>query len=162
MEQNMKIDPHATIRDLIDKTLAGGASPEDDPSLQEHLATCAQCQEYLSAGTRVIATLGGFSFDVDPGLERKVHRSLALRAQQLENAQSNRRRIVWGCVGALVLLITGSWVALEFGNLVAAALNLPPTQVQRLLLLLWVVPSLCFSLLFPILPLLSSREERFL
>jgi predicted anti-sigma-YlaC factor YlaD len=162
MEESMKIDPHATIRDVIDKTLAGGASPEEDQSLQEHLATCAQCQEYLSAGTRVIASLGGFSFDVDPGLERKVLRSLSVRAQQLETAQAHRRRIVWGCVGALVLLMTGSWVALEFGNLVAAALNLPPMQVLRLLLLVWVLPSLFLSLLFPVLPLLSHGEERFL
>jgi predicted anti-sigma-YlaC factor YlaD len=162
MEESMKTDPHATIRDVIDKTLAGGASPEDDHSLQEHLAVCAQCQEYLSAGSRVIAALGGFSFDVDPGLERKVLRSLTVRAQQLETGQSNRRRIMWGCVAALVLLITGSWAALEFGNMVSAALNLPPMQVQRLLLFLWVVPSLCLSLLFPVLPLLSRRQERFL
>lgn len=158
----MKTDPHATFRDVIDKTLAGGASPEDDPSLQEHLAACAQCQEYLRAGKCVIAGLGGFSFDVDPGLQQKTLWSLTVRAQQLAAAQSHRRRIVWGCVGALVLLITGSWVVLEFGNLVAAALNLPLMQVQRLLLFLWVIPSLCLSLLFPILPLLSHREERFL
>jgi hypothetical protein len=162
MEESMKTDPHATIRDIIDKTLAGGASPEDDQPLREHLPACAQCQEYLSAGTRVIAGLGGFSFDVDPGLQQRVFCSLSVRAQQLEAARSHRRRIVWGCVGALVLLMTGSWVALGFGNLVAAALNLPPMQVQRLLLLLWVLPSLCLSLLFPILPLLSHGEERFL
>jgi hypothetical protein len=162
MEQSMKTDPHATFRDVIDKTLAGGASPEDDQSLQEHLAACAQCQEYLSAGNRVIGGLGGFSFDVDPGLQQKVFWSLSVRAQQLEAAQSHRRRIVLGCVGALVLMITGSFVALEFGNLVAAALDLPPMQVQRLLLLVWVIPSLCLSLLFPILPVLSHREERFL
>jgi hypothetical protein len=162
MEQNMKTDLHATIRDIIDKTLAGSAQPEDDQSLQEHLAACVQCQEYLSAGNRVIAGLGGFSFDVDPELEGKVLRSLRVRAQQLEIAQSSRRRIVWGCAAALALMITGSWVALEFGNLVAGALNLPPMQMQRLLLLLWVIPSLCLSLLFPVLPLLSRRKERFL
>jgi hypothetical protein len=158
----MKTDPHATFRDRIDKTLAGGASPQDDQSLHEHLEVCVQCQEYLSAGTRLISSLGGFSFDVDPGLQRKVHRSLTVRAQQLEIALASRRRIVWGCVAALVLMITGSWIALEFGNLVAGALRLPPSQMQRLLLLLWVVPSLCLSLLFPVLPLLSRREERFL
>jgi hypothetical protein len=162
MEQSMKTDPHATVRDVIDKTLAGGASPEDDEFLQEHLPGCAQCQEYLSAGTRVIAGLDGFSFDVDPGLQQRVFWSLSTRAHQIETARSHRRRIVWGCVGALVLLMTGSWVALQFGNLVSAALNLPPMQVQRLLLFLWVLPSLCLSLLFPILPLLSHRKERLL
>jgi predicted anti-sigma-YlaC factor YlaD len=160
MEQSMKTDPHATFRDVIDKTLAGGESPENDQRLQEHLATCAQCQEYLSANTRVIASLGGFSFDVDPELQQRVFWSLSVRAQQLKIAQSNRRRIVWGCVGALVLLMTGSWIALEFGSLAAAVLNLPPMQVQRLLLFLWVIPSLCLSLLFPVLPLLSRKEER--
>jgi hypothetical protein len=162
MEQSMKTDPHATIRDIIDKTLAGGASPEDEPSLREHLPTCAPCQEYLGAGSRVIDGLGGFSFDIDPGLEQKVLWSLSVRAQQLETAQFHRRRIVWSCGGALVLLVTGSFLALELGHLVAASLNLPLMQVQRLLLALWVLPSLCLSLLFPVLPLLSHGKERFL
>jgi hypothetical protein len=156
----MKTDHHLTMRNLIDKTLVGDAMPQEEQALREHLPACAECQEYLSDGTRVLAGLGAFSFDVDPGLQAKVLWSLKLRAQQLEAVRPSRRRMVWGCTAALVLLVTGSLIALQFGNLVAAFLNLQPTQIQRVLLLLWVVPSLCFSLLFPVLPRLLDREER--
>jgi anti-sigma factor RsiW len=162
MEENMNTDHHATMRSVIDKTLVGYATPQEEQSLREHLPTCAECQEYLSAGTRVIAGLGGFSFDVDPDLQAKVLWSLKLRAQQLEATQPSRRRMVWGCVAALLLLVTGSLIALQVGNLAAAFLSLQPTQVQRVWLALWVVPSLCFLLLFPVLPRLLDRKERFL
>jgi hypothetical protein len=162
----MKTDHHATMRDLIDKSLVGDATPQEEQSLRAHLPACAECQAYLSASTRVIAGLGGFSFDVDPdlqaGLEAKVLWSLKLGAQQLEAMRPSRRRMVWGCTAALVLLVTGSLIAFEFGNLAAGFLHLQPTQIQRILLALWVVPSLCFSLLFPVLPRLLDREERFL
>jgi hypothetical protein len=158
----MKTDHHATMQNLIDKNLVGDASPREEQSLREHLPACAECQEYLSASTRVIAGLGAFSFDVDRGLEAKVLWSLKLRAQQLEAARPSRRRMVWGCTAAVVLLVTGSLIALQFGNLVAAYLDLQPTQIQRVLLALWVIPSLCFSLLFPVLPRLLDREERVL
>ena len=158
----MKTDHHATMRNLIDKTLVGDATPQQEQSLRQHLPACAECQEYLSASTRVIAGLGAFSFDVDPALQAKVLWSLKLRAQQLEAERPSRRRMVWGCTAALVLLVTGSLIALQFGDLVAAFLNLQPTQIERILLALWVVPSVCFSLLFPVLPRLLDREERFL
>jgi predicted anti-sigma-YlaC factor YlaD len=152
----MKADGHETIRHVIDKTLAGEASLQEERSLRKHLQDCAQCQEYLSGSSRVIASLGGFSFDVDPGHQAKVLSSLGLRAQQLEAEQHSRRRIVWGCMAALVLLVTGSFVASQFGGLAAGVLYLQPMQVRRVLLAFWVVPSLCFFLLFPLLPLLSA------
>jgi anti-sigma factor RsiW len=155
----MQADDHAIMRDVIDKTLAGSVLPEEERSLREHLSACAQCQEYLNAGTRVIAGLGGFSFEVDPGLQAKVFASLELRAEQLEAAQPSRRRMVWGCIAAVVLLVTGSVVASQFGNLAAGLLHLQPSQVQRVLMAVWVLPSLCFALLFPLLPLLRNRKE---
>jgi hypothetical protein len=155
----MQTDDHAIMRDVIDKTLAGSVLPEEEQSLREHLSACAQCQEYLDAGTRVLAGIGGFSFEVNPGLQAKVLASLKLRAEQLEAAQPSRRRMAWGCIAAVVLLVTGSAVAAQFGNLVAALLNLQPAQVQRVLVAVWVVPSLCFALLFPVLPLLRNRKE---
>jgi anti-sigma factor RsiW len=155
----MQADDHAIMRDVIDKTLAGAVSPEEEQSLREHLPACAQCQEYLNAGTRVIAGLGGFSFEVDPGLQAKVFASLELRAEQLEAAEPSRRRMVWGCIAAVVLLVTGSVVASQFGNLAAGLLHLQPSQVQRVLMAVWVLPSLCFALLFPLLPLLRNRKE---
>jgi hypothetical protein len=56
-------------------------------------------------------------------------------------------------------LITGSAVAAQFGNLAAGSLHLQPNQVQRVLMFVWVLPSLCFALLFPLLPLLRNRKE---
>ncbi len=158
----MKTDLHETIRDVIDKTLAGAASPQEEQTLHAHLPSCAPCQEYLNAGTRIIASLGGFSFDATPDLQAKVLWSLRLRAQQLEAAQPSRRRMVWGYIAALVLMVTGSLIAWQFGNLFAAFLNLQPIEVQRGLLAFWVLPSLCFLLLFPVLPRLSNRKERVL
>ena len=67
--------------------------------------------------------------------------------------------MAWGCIAAVVLLVTGSAVASQFGNLAAGLLHLQPVQVQRVLIAVWVVPSLCFALLFPLLPLLRNRKE---
>jgi predicted anti-sigma-YlaC factor YlaD len=156
MEESMKADGHETIRHVIDKSLAGEASPQEERSLREHLKDCSQCQEYLSGSSRAIASLGGFSFDVDPGLQAIVLSSLKLRAQQLEAAQLSRRRIVWGWTIALMLVVIGSYSASQFGGVAAGVLNLQPMQVQRALLAFWVVPSLCFWLLFPVFPLLSA------
>jgi anti-sigma factor RsiW len=155
----MQADDHAIMRDVIDKTLAGSVSPQEEQSLREHLRSCTQCQDYVDAGTRVIAGLGGFSFEVDPGLQAEVFASLKLRAEQLEAAEPSRRRMVWGCIAAVVLLVTGSAVATQFGNMAAGSLHLQPNHVQRVLMAVWVVPSLCFALLFPLLPLLRNRKE---
>jgi anti-sigma factor RsiW len=102
MEKIMKTERHETFRRTIDKTLAGEVSLQEEKSLREHLQSCAPCQKYLSAETRVIASLNGFSFDVDPGLETKVCAALQLRAQQLEARQPSRQRWLWGCLIALL------------------------------------------------------------
>jgi hypothetical protein len=80
----MPADRHESICHIIDKSLAGGASVQEEQSLREHLLTCAPCGEYLAASNRAIAGLQGFSFDMDPELDRRVLASLAVRAQQLE------------------------------------------------------------------------------
>ena len=155
----MQADDHSIMRDVIDKTLAGSVSPQEEQSLREHLRSCTECQDYLDAGTRVIAGLGGFSFEVDPGLQAKVFASLKLRAEQLEAAEPSRRRMVWGCIAAVVLLVTGSAIASQCGEMAAGLFHLQPVEVQRVLMAVWVVPSLCIALLFPLLPLLRKRKE---
>ena len=57
----MNTDYHDTFQRMIDESLAGVLSAEKEPSLREHLSTCATCREYLSASNRVIAGLSGFS-----------------------------------------------------------------------------------------------------
>jgi hypothetical protein len=149
---------------MIDETLAAGVSIPEEQSLSEHLQSCVLCQEYLGAGTRVIDSLGGFSFEVDPTLHSKVSTSLRLRAQQLEATQPSRRRLGLVCILALVFTVAGSFMDLQFGGLIASLLDIPSLQVRQGLFAFWIVPSLCLLLLFPILPLLSTagtqRKER--
>jgi len=162
----MNTDDHQSFQHMIDESLAGAISAEKERFLREHLDTCAPCQEYLSASNRVIASLEGFSFEVNPTLNARVLASLRLRAQQLQAAQPGRRRWLLISLAAVVLTMGGSFVDLQFGRLIAAVFDIQRTQVQRGLLAFWIVPSLCALLLFPLLPLLSKagthREERIL
>jgi hypothetical protein len=162
----MNIDHQESFQRMIDESLAGGISAEREQSLREHLDICAQCREYLSASNRVIASLGGFSFDVDPTLNARVRVSLRLQAQQVRTSQPSRRRWVLISLAAVVLTMGGSFVDLQFGRLIAPVFDLERTQLQMGLLAFWVAPSLCVLLLFPLLPLLSKagthREERIL
>ena len=154
----MNTDHHQSFQHMIDESLAGGISAEREQSLREHIDTCAPCQEYLSASNRVIAGLGGFSFEVDPSLNARVLASLR------RPAQPGRRRWALISVAAVVLTMGGSFVDLQFGGLIASVFDLQRTQVRQGLLAFWIVPSLCVLLLFPLLPLLSKagthREER--
>jgi anti-sigma factor RsiW len=162
----MNIDHHESFQHMIDESLAGAISAEREQSLREHLDTCAPCQEYLSASNRVIAGLGGFSFEVDPTLNARVLASLRLRAQQVQAAQPGRRRWLLISLAAVVLTMGGSFVDLQFGRLIASVFDIQRMQVRQGLLAFWIVPSLCVLLLFPLLPLLSKagthREERIL
>ena len=83
----MRSDDHESFQRRIDETLAGEMAAVEEESLREHLGSCTQCQEYLAASTRVIAGLGGFSFDVDPTLQEKVYASISLRTQRIESSQ---------------------------------------------------------------------------
>lgn len=158
----MRSDDHESFQRRIDQTLAGEITVGDDKSLREHLGSCTQCQEYLAANTRVIAGLGGFSFDVDPALQEKVYASISFRTQRIESWQPSRRRMAWICITALLLSAAGSFIDLQFGGLIASVLDMHRTQMRHELLTLWILPSFCFLLLFPILPLLSHRKERVL
>jgi anti-sigma factor RsiW len=158
----MRSDDHESFQRRIDETLAGEIAVEEEESLREHLGSCTQCQEYLAAGTRVIAGLSGFSFDVDPALQEKVYASISLRAQRIESRQPSRSRMAWICITALLLSAAGSFIDLQFGGLIAPVLDMHRTQMRHGLLTFWILPSFCFLLLFPILPLLSHRKERVL
>jgi hypothetical protein len=158
----MRSDEHESFQRRIDETLAGEIAVGKEESLREHLQSCMECQEYLAASTRVIAGLGGFSFDVDPALEEKVFASISLRAQQIESGQPSRKRMAWICVTAVLLSVAGSFIDLQFGGLIASVVDMQRTQMRHGLVIFWILPSLCFLLLFPILPLLSHRKERVL
>lgn len=155
-------DRHEHFRNMIDEALVAGTSAFSQPLLNEHLQSCAQCREYLDTTTRAIASLGGFSFEVDPTLQAKVSNAVTMRAQQLEPAQFSPSRLIIACILAIALTVAGSLFDLKFGGLLASVLDLHREHLQQGLLTFWIIPSLCLLLLFPILPLLSRRKERIL
>ena len=156
----MNTDHHESFQRMINESLAGAISAEKEQSLREHLDTCAPCQEYLSASNRVIASLGGFSFEVNPTLNARVLASLRLPAQQVRAAQPGRRRWALISLAAVLLTMGGSFVDLKFGSLIAAVFDIQRMQVRQGLLAFWIVPSLFVLLLFPLLPLLSKAGTR--
>ena len=149
----MPTELHATICNLIDKSLAGAASPQDEQAIREHLATCADCTEYLEASHRAIVGLDGFRFEVDPNLESKILVSLAARAQQLEAKNTDRGPVrEWSWVAAVVLTIAGSFTAFELGGVAASLLHIEPARWQIGFTTMWILPSLFVCLLFLLLP----------
>ncbi len=59
--------------------------------------------------------------------------------------------MLWVFPAALVLTICGSFAAARFSGLAGAVFHLQPALLHIGLLTLWIVQSLCFCLLFPIL-----------
>ena len=155
-------DHHESFRNMIDEALVAGTPASSQPQLNEHLQACAQCREYLETPSRVIASLGGFSFEVDPTLQAKVLDAVTLRAQHAESAQFSPNRLVLICILAVALTVIGSFFDLQFGDLLASVLDLHRAHLQQGLMAFWIVPSVCLLLLFPLLPLLSRRKERIL
>jgi anti-sigma factor RsiW len=154
----MQADLHNEMRRIIDKSLVGEASAQEQQSLREHLRACTQCERYADDGRRAIASLSGFSFAADSGLQAKVHAALDLRMQQLQTTPPNRQRIVQVSIAALLLTLVGSFGALHMGNPLAAVLHLPLAQAQAGLFTFWIAPSWCFALLLPVLLLVSARS----
>jgi hypothetical protein len=147
----MPMDDHEPTRQMIDKTLVGMATPQEEQALRGHLADCATCRQYLDTSQRVIAGLGGFSFPVAADLHGKVIASLALRAQQLEMKRSDRRPLGWSLSMALLLTLAGSFTAARFGGLAAAVYHLQAAPLHFGLVAFWIMPSVCVCLLLPIL-----------
>ena len=150
----MQIDSnarHPSYCALIDKSLAGAATPQEEQTLREHLAMCAPCAEHLEATRRVVAGLEGFSFALGPALDSKVHAAVALRAQQLEASRVRRRQMGWGGLVALLLTVLGSLGASRLGSLAASALHVDPAQMRLGLTTFWIMPSIfvCLLLLLP-------------
>jgi hypothetical protein len=152
----MILDRHEYFRRTIDESLAGAISAEKDQSLRDHLATCAPCQEYLSASNRVIAGLSAFSFELNPILNAKVLAALRLQAQQVRAAQPGRRRLmrqhnvhfeVWAAFAvALSMSIAGSALVYQVAKLLTVPMHLDTAQVQAGVLVFWLLPSFCAAL----------------
>jgi anti-sigma factor RsiW len=153
----MQTDSHELICRLIDKSFAGDISGQEQQSLRQHLLTCAACQQYLEASDRAIAGLAGFAFETDPGLPDKIVAALTLRAAQLDAQRLSHRKLAWSYIAALILTLVGSFAAIQLSDRLATAFSATQQQVQLGLIALWIVPSVCFCLLLPTLPMMSKR-----
>ena len=141
----MNID-HEDFRHKIDESLAGAISLEKEQSLREHLATCVPCQEYLSASNRVIAGLGGFSFEVNPTLKARV-----LVALKLHRAGTVRQHIVpfkvWAAFAvALSMSFVGSALVYKVATLLMVPMHVDAAEVRAGVLVFWLLPSFCSAL----------------
>jgi hypothetical protein len=162
----MILDHHKRFQRMIDESLAGGISGEKEQSLREHLATCAPCLEYLSASNRVIAVLGGFSFEVNPTLNARIMEALKLQSQNVGAAQPGRPQFmrqynvqfkVWAAfVLALSMSIAGSALVYQVAKLLAVPMHFNTAQVQAGVLVFWMLPSVCAALCL----LAAPREKR--
>lgn len=142
---------------MIRISLAGDISGHEEQSLRQHLLTCSACQQYLDASNRAIAGLGEFSFDTDPNLPDKIIAVLTIRTAQLETQRLSHRQLAWSYVAALILTLAGSFSAMQLGDRFATAFSATHQQVQLGLIAMWIVPSVCFCLLLPTLPMMSKR-----
>ena len=142
---------------LIDKLLAGTASPEEERSLREHLRDCTACQQQMDASRRAITGLSGFSFAVNPDLNAQVQNAITKRVRELE-MQHSKHRSLKTFAAALVMTVAGSLLAWNFTGPLARSLNLTTNQLQIGLLFFWVAPSLLFSLLILVAPRLTNGQ----
>ena len=152
----MSIDRHESFQRMIDESLAAAISAEKEQHLREHLATCVPCQQYLSASNRVIAGLGGFSFEVNPTLNARV-----LAALKLHHAGTTRQHKlqfkVWAAFAlALSMAIVGSALVYQAATLLTVSMNFDAAQIQVGVLVFWLLPSLCAALLL----LAASGQNR--
>lgn len=157
----MQADPHQSIRHIIDQSVAGPTSAQEQRTLREHLATCTACSDYLDASNRAIASLEGFSFPIDPALDSKVQAALAQRAQQLQAESLQHRRLWLISLLAVTLTVIGSLAASQLGSLAAVPFHLQPAKLHLGLTTFWIAPSvlICMLLLLPgVRAVLGSRK----
>jgi hypothetical protein len=154
----MGAERHEDFEQRIDRGLAGAGTLEEERLVEEHVAACAACAEYLSVSRRAVAGLKGFSFEAGPGMSARVAASLQARAEEMEARRAGVRRWVGLSVVAVVLTVLGSAVDLRVGHWAAGWLDLRPMEVRQGLLALWIAPSFGLLLLFPVLPLLAAKR----
>ncbi len=152
----MNIEHHDTFQRMIDESLAGVLPAEKEQSLREHLSTCDPCREYLSSSNRVIVSLSGFSFEVNPTLNARVLAALRLQAEEgrgilAGDTGTMRKHSVpfknWAAFAlALSMSFVGSGLVYRMAERLAVPMHFVTTQVQVGVLVFWLLPSFCAAL----------------
>jgi hypothetical protein len=149
----MSIDEHERFQRMIDETLAGVLAAQSEHALRAHLSTCAGCKGYLRASKRVIAGLGGFSFEVTPTLNARVLAAVVAQAEPARQTlarhsgarrQRNRQWRTWGALAlAFALSYLGSELVYQVATRLAIPLQIDTARVQAGVLVFWLLPSIC-------------------
>jgi len=152
----MNIDRHESFQRMIDESMAGALSAEKQQPLREHLATCATCQEYLSASNRVIAGLSGFSFAVNPTLNARVLAAIRLQVEERRGIRARHTGTIrkhnvpfrnWAAfAGGLTLSFVGSELVYQMAGRVADPMHFVSAHLRAGVLVFWLLPSLCAAL----------------
>ena len=150
----MILDHHERFQRMIDESLAAPISAEKEQSLREHLATCVSCQEYLSTSNRVIAGLGGFSFEVNPTLNARVLVALKLHNTGTIRDHNVQFKVWAGFAVALSMSFVGSALVYQVARMLTVPIHFDDAQIQAGVLVFWLTPSLCSALC-----LLASHGE---
>lgn len=156
----MNPEPHQSFQNLIDELLVAGRSTQTDPLLTKHLRTCQECEHYLQVNKRVIAALGEFQFNVELSPRRSVLFAANVRTMPALPGNLNRKRLAQICCVAFALFLLGSLVDVGAGRLLEALFQSQDLHIRQSILGFWVLPSFFILFLFPMLPLLTQREER--
>ena len=156
----MNPEPHQSFQYRMDELLVAGSSTQTDPLLTEHLRTCQQCERYLNVNKRVIAALGNFHFAVDAPAQRTALSSVSVHTMRALPGNLNCKQLVFVCSVAFGLFLLGSVFDIGAGRLLEALFQSRDFHFLQSIVGFWIVPSFLLLFLFPMLPLLTQREER--
>ncbi len=107
---------------------------------------------------RVVRALREISFEIDPGLNARVKAALVRRAEELAQAQARRGRMLTGFVIALLMTVSGSAAVWEAAVRIAGGRVAPPVLAAGVVIF-WMLPSLCATLLLTPRSLAGHPEE---
>jgi hypothetical protein len=151
----MQVDPHEQTLRIIDKSVLARISDEEEFQLSMHLRECPPCRNYRELSARAAKVLSDFSFEVSPILTASIQQSITDRAEELQVNRARMQDIWWSFAAALFLAVAGSVVTWKFASLLSPYFNVDQKQLQLLVLLFLVLPSLFASILLPIAGRLS-------
>jgi hypothetical protein len=157
----VQVDIHERTCLLIDKSLSAELSLQEQESLHAHMLSCARCQQYQAGNSRVVAALDGFTFELPLDLNANVHRSMQQLLHKMEKDHAARRSMLWTAFSAFLLSFLGSSVVWQLSDYLAVYAHMSAGELQTILLLVWIMPSLLISFLFPLIPgLLMVRRTQ--
>jgi len=107
----MQFSEHERARQLADKALVEGISPDEQKWLDDHTENCVECAEHVQLSEKIVRGFSAFSLEMAPGINARMRDALAKRAQVPDvkprkiSAFPIRRAAIVGAIAAAVLLV---------------------------------------------------------